>query len=126
MGWYSHIIIAVSMAFFHFGGRRALRAGIPGAGVNKGKATRVDTSDGTLKPTPTWKVQPPSPIEPPPQPRDEIDPKDLKWVRHALEGQQQSGQEADGMGGGAGFVDSVVRGAETPGLDMSRSGSPGL
>jgi lysophospholipid acyltransferase len=132
MGWYSHILIAGAMAFFHFGGRRMLRAGLPAAAGDKGdkaRTAKIETDTSRLGPTPTWKVHPPSPIDPPPQPKDEVDPTDLKWVRHALEGKQQKGQEAEGVGGDAGFVDSVMRGTETPGLGSprySRSGSPSI
>ena len=71
-------------------------------------------------PTPSVRVDPPSPIDPPAQPRDEVDPKDLKWVRHALEG-QQTDHHAGAMGGGVDFVDEVMRGAETPGMGTPRT-----
>lgn len=75
-------------------------------------------------PTPSVRVEPPSPINPPPY---EIDPKDLKWVRHALEG-QQTDHQAGAMGGGVDFVDEVMKGAETPGMGTpkNRNGFPEL
>lgn len=131
MGWYSHILIAGSLVFFHFGGRRALRAGLPAQAGTGGKGKvksggkdkeRLDVS------TPRVTVEPPSPVDMPPQPREEVDSRDLKWVRHALEN-QQTGHEAEGMGGGAGFVDQVMKGTETPMVETpryGRSGSPGF
>jgi lysophospholipid acyltransferase len=119
MGWYGHLIIFGTMGFFHFGGRAFLRKNLPAGAAEKGKKTKIDTAGGkNLGPTPTWKVQPPSPIDPPPQPREEMDDRDLKWVRHALDNEQTESQ-------GKGFAEEVVRGQpETPGL--SRSGSPEL
>lgn len=37
MGWYTHVVIVGAMAFFHFGGRRALRRGLPATAAGKGK-----------------------------------------------------------------------------------------
>ncbi|ORX36566.1 putative member of the MBOAT family of putative membrane-bound O-acyltransferase [Kockovaella imperatae] len=95
MGWYSHIIIALSMAFFQLGGRRRLRKGMEGR---------------QAKTKPSFKLSPPSPMV------DEKQETDFKWVRHALENQGEKGVHADG-----GFVDRVMRGAETPGTETPRT-----
>ena len=94
MGWYGHICIDLAMAFFKFGGRRYLRKGIK------------------KEDKPVYKVQ----VSPPSPPRDERDPTDIKWVRHALDNPdyQDSGE---GVHPDGGLVDEWVKGSETPGLD---------
>ena len=72
MGWYSCILVALAMVFFQFGGRRMLKKGLDGK--KKGA--------GPPAPVPSFKVSPPSPIEPP---NDEHDPSDLRWIKHALD-----------------------------------------
>lgn len=135
MGWYAHIITFGGMAFFHFGGRRWLRSGLP-APPSTPKTAKLNTAvqgrsgTGSSLGTPSVRIEPPSPVELPPQPKEETDPNDLKWVRHALEGQQtRHGASAGRMGGDAGWVDEVMKGQETPMAETpnwSRSGSPGL
>ncbi|WRT66454.1 uncharacterized protein IL334_003412 [Kwoniella shivajii] len=124
MWWYTHVAIILTMAFFHFGGRRSLRKGLEKRG--KISAERFSTiGQGRRSPLPSVRVSPPSPISkprsPPPQPEDEKDPKDLRWVKHALDNppDQDSGEA---MGNGfnspdGGWVDGIVEGSETPNVE---------
>ena len=96
MGWYSHIIIPLCYAFFQLGGRRRLRKGLEGR---------------QPKPNPSLKISPPSPavVE---QPRGPENAKHMRWVKDALEDRGDEGVHLDG-----GLMDSVMRGAETPGWE---------
>jgi lysophospholipid acyltransferase len=152
MGWYTHILITASMAFFSFGGRRALRRGLPpGAikGSGKGKTQAKDAgsgaqtageSRGTTTALDLNKGQAASSTAPAEvragqedgeQDEDERNDKDLRWVRHALEAHERQHDTGDAgtLGGEWGFVDGVMRGAETPAVEMgtprwSRDASP--
>lgn len=89
-GFYGHVLIAVASLFFKVA-RPYLRKGI-----------RKDD-----KPLPAVSISPPSP------PEDETNPKDLRWVKHALDnpGYQDSGA---GVHPDGGIVDKWMDGAETP------------
>jgi lysophospholipid acyltransferase len=115
MFWYTHVLIVLSLAFFHFGGRRALRRGLEARGLD-GKRKAKLTVDTEVD-LPSLKVSPPSP------PLDEQDPKDFRWVKHALDNPpyQDAGK---GVGPDGGLVDEVMKGAETPRAVTSREGSP--
>ncbi|WWC89239.1 uncharacterized protein L201_004158 [Kwoniella dendrophila CBS 6074] len=130
MWFYTHILVILAMGFFHFGGRRSLRKGLEKSGKlpldNKNNKPKLKLSP---PPTPSFKISPPSPspekkpstIEE--QPEDERDPKDLRWVKHALDNPpyQDSG-EAMGSGFNSpdgGWVDDLVEGMETPNLERS-------
>jgi lysophospholipid acyltransferase len=97
MGWYGHTLIALSLVFFQAGGRRRLRKGLK----------------KEEKPVPSVRVSPPSP------PEDETDPKDLRWVKHALDnpGYQDAGE---GVHADGGMVDQWMDGAETPVFEKPR------
>ncbi|WWD03076.1 hypothetical protein V865_001122 [Kwoniella europaea PYCC6329] len=127
MWWYTHVLVLLTMAFFHFGGRRSLRKGLE----RRGKLPIPSSEKSKIKksppPTPRFKISPPSPSITqdgnglPPQPEDERDPSDLRWVKHALDNPpyQDSGE---GMGNGfnspdGGWVDDLVEGMETPNLE---------
>ena len=106
MGWYTHILIASAMLFFRYGGRSALRQVLE----------RRETA-GRPKKVPSLKVSPPSPLHPP---KDELDPMDLNWVKHALDNPSyQDGGK--GVHPDGGLVDGIMRGVETPGCE-----TPGL
>lgn len=174
MGWYTHVVIVGAMAFFHFGGRRALRRGLPanaagkgkGKGIGKGGAGAGVGGEKVEGGAPTISVEGPSeigkqedvstgsstaidrstalsstfkasPSRSNPsrgndgQEEDETDHKDFKWVKHALKRheKEQGTGDAAGLGGEWGFVDGVMKGAETPAVEMgtprwSREGSP--
>ncbi|WVQ99616.1 hypothetical protein IAU59_006753 [Kwoniella sp. CBS 9459] len=131
MYWYTHILVIFAMAFFHFGGRRALRKGLEQRGKLPASSMDKTAASRRRSPPPSVKVSPPSPsptIErtPPGPPEDERDSSDLRWVKHALDNpsHQDSGE---GMGMGfttpdGGFLDDLVEGIETPRVE--RSGSP--
>ncbi|WVR06969.1 hypothetical protein IAU60_004005 [Kwoniella sp. DSM 27419] len=134
MYWYTHVMVIAAMAFFHFGGRRALRRGLEKRG--KLPADRNAQAKGKRSPPPSVKISPPSPttrvnrMPPPPAPQDERDSSDLRWVKHALDNPsyQDSGE---GMGMGfttpdGGFVGDLVKGTETPGINTpaSERGNP--
>lgn len=145
MGWYAHVMIIGGMAFFHFGGRRALRRNLP-AGAAKGKAKvgakdaaplgKEAESSGTttalnqVSGVPSISISKPSSINDNnrQQEEDERNEKDFRWVKHALEAHEKR-HDTGGMGADGGFVDSVMRGAETPAVEMgtprwSRDASP--
>jgi lysophospholipid acyltransferase len=109
MYFYSHVLIIISTAFFHFGGRRALRKGLEARGIST-------TKRSIPKDVPSVQVSPPSP------PREEMDPKDLHWIRHALDTPPQGGGE--GMGPDGGFLEELMSGAETPRNETPRGGTP--
>ncbi|KAL7421613.1 Lysophospholipid acyltransferase [Cryptotrichosporon argae] len=113
MGWYGHLAIAVAMLFFQCGGRRALRAGLPADAKRKRGKPEVGKANGPDNATPSVKVTPP-------QPHDERDPKDLEWIRHALDN-PSSQDSGEGVTPDAGLVDRFVKGTETPGLERSGS-----
>jgi len=96
MGWYGHASIALAMAFFKFGGRRYLRKGIK------------------KEEKPVYKVQ----VSPPSPPHDEQDPKDYKWVKHALDNPdyQDSGE---GVHPDGGIVDEWIKRSETPSTETA-------
>ncbi|WVQ79951.1 hypothetical protein IAT38_002052 [Cryptococcus sp. DSM 104549] len=109
MYWYSHIGALVAFAFFRFGGRAALKRGLE-------KRNRVAAG-----PAPSLKISPPSPaVEtvPPPAPEDEMDSRDLRWVKHALDNPSyQDGGEGVGMGVAIpdhGVIDRWMEGEDTP------------
>jgi len=107
MGWYTPVLVTIAMVFFQSGGRRALRKGLEGK--------KKDETPGKV---PSLQVSPPSP-------HDERDPKDLRWVKHALDTPtyQDGGAGVDPDGG---LVDGIMRGAETPLSETPRSGTPKL
>lgn len=139
MGWYSHILILGAMAFFQLGGRRALRRGLPAKAIpakEKGKVGEIakekeevkeKEKEKPVRSSSTSSEQSSTGITTPLQPADEKDPHDFQWVKHALQDHEKR-HDRGGMGADAGFVDSVMRGAETPGLvgtpGWSREGSP--
>lgn len=97
-----HVTMIAALVFFQAGGRRALRRSLPPKGAKGDVGSDV----------PSIKVAPPTPSDPPP-PADERDPKDLTWVRHALD--NPSHQDAGpGINADGGLVDNVMKGAETP------------
>ncbi|WWC70084.1 uncharacterized protein I206_104030 [Kwoniella pini CBS 10737] len=120
MWWYTHIMVLSAMAFFHFGGRRSLRRGLEKQGkLPIGSSTKEKAK--RRSPPPSFKISPPSPTiksRPPPPPEDERDPKDLRWVKHALDNPPYAdGGEAMGNGFNppdGGWVDELVEGIETP------------
>lgn len=85
MYWYGHVLVALSMVFFRTGGRQTLKAGL-----------------GPKKPVPSFKLSPPSPIDP-----QEMDPK--TWVRQAM-GDSNGGTGSDNNGR---WVESLA-GTDTP------------
>lgn len=102
MGFYGHFLIGLALVFFKFGGRRFLRKGLP-----KDKES-----------VPSVKVSPPSPADPPAEPEDEVNPKDLRWVKHALDNPSyQDGGE--GVHPDGGMMDEWMQQPETPGLEKS-------
>ncbi|WVW84013.1 hypothetical protein I302_106040 [Kwoniella bestiolae CBS 10118] len=120
MWWYTHILVLLTMGFFHFGGRRSLRKGLE----KRGKLSAVPSSAKSKKsppPTPRFKISPPSPSidgKVPPPPEDERDSSDLRWVKHALDNPPYA-DAGEGMGNGfnspdRGWVDDLVEGMETP------------
>ncbi|OCF33053.1 lysophospholipid acyltransferase [Kwoniella heveanensis CBS 569] len=129
MYWYTHILVILVMAFFHFGGRRALRKGLEKRGKLPADRSAPE-KERRRSPPPSVKVSPPSPspptssdrpLPPPGPPEDERDDLDLRWVKHALDNPsyQDSGE---GMGMGfntpdGGFLDDLVDGMETPGVE---------
>ena len=102
MGWYSHIIITICVTFFQFGGRSRLRRGLKGKEVAKSNPA-----------PPRVRVSPPSPSD---ETMDDMDENSMRWLREALDDQAPPGVHPDG-----GFVDSVMRGAETPGNETPAS-----
>ncbi|WVF71254.1 hypothetical protein IAT40_006056 [Kwoniella sp. CBS 6097] len=135
MYWYTHILVIVSMAFFHFGGRRALRKGLEQRGKLPADKSFSSSASTTTRrsPPPSVKISPPSPSPkaadgadydlPPGPPEDERDSSDLRWVKHALDNPsyQDSGE---GMGNGfttpdGGFLDDLVEGIETPRVERA-------
>lgn len=92
-------MVVLTMIFFQCGGRRALRSGLPAKSPRKA--------------VPSFKLSPPSPIVPDPALHDELDSRDFRWVKQALDNPpHQDGSE--GVTPDAGLVDGVVMGAETP------------
>ena len=112
--WYGHVSILLTMAFFRFGGRRALRRGLA---PRDAKKKPVDV--------PSFTLHPPSPEEQIPQPPEiterlqelheseeaEANDADLKWIPHDLNSPASDGIDPDG-----GMMDEILSGldAETP------------
>jgi lysophospholipid acyltransferase len=101
MGYYGHVMIALATAFFRFGGRRLLRKGVK-------TEPKKDKRD-----VPNLQVSPPSP------PEDETDPKDLRWVKHALDNPSyQDGGE--GVHLDEVMMDEWMESPETPSIEKPR------
>lgn len=122
----------LTILFFRFGGRRALRRGLPARVVRKGP---VEVPSFTVSPpspeaplTPrlvdevvpqfpeleTGEGVPTVPPEAPISEEAEADDKDLRWVPHDLNSPAAEGIEMDG-----GVMDEFLSG-----LDSSRPGTP--
>jgi lysophospholipid acyltransferase len=98
--FYGHVTMIATMLFFHFGGRRALRKGLP-----------EKKASGSVKHAPRTEAV---------QPVEEKNDSNLEWVRHDLDNKtNQPGTGADNR-----FVDDIVRNMETP--FESRRASPEL
>ena len=107
MYFYSPILAFGTMIFFHLGGRRSLRRGLEVRGKlpRKEKPSSIKAPKvSELEDTDTGSTE---------APHDETDPKDLRWVKHALDnpGYQDSGR---GIGPDGGLFDEIVKGHETP------------
>lgn len=117
MGWYGHIIIVLATVFFRGGGKGFLRNDLKKRGLEGGSKPKANGAAGVgeKQEVPGINI---SPASPPPQPDDETNPKDLKWVKHALDnpGYQDSGE---GVHPDGGFVDRWLDGAETPAVDKA-------
>ncbi|ORY32801.1 MBOAT, membrane-bound O-acyltransferase family-domain-containing protein [Naematelia encephala] len=106
MGWYSPILVGAAMIFFRAGGRRALKQGLK--------------SREQVKEVPSFTVSPPSPMSPKTQPHDELDSKDLRWIKHAFDNPPYQ-DDGPGVGPDAGVVDSLMQGTETPGSQTPKT-----
>lgn len=108
--WYGHISILFTVLFFHFGGRRYLRSGLP----PRDAAKAMRQTD-----VPSFTVSPPSPPAEPKAPalvdileevteEDEDNDADLEWVRHDLNSISEGGADNGRM------FDDILSGFDTP------------
>ena len=119
LNWYAHIMIFVAIAFFQAGGRRYLRKRLPASAKAKAKPTKSTTSAVTEKDGAFSEGTSRSASQldlgaaiPPESPNDERDPKDLEWIKHALDNPSHRRERQVHIDGN--FVDDLMEGAETP------------